>query len=164
VDGGRTVQVSGPAAGNVIVEAYDTGSTNSPRLTNLSALNQVGTGGDVLIAGFTVAGTGTKNLLIRAAGPSLAVPPFNIGGTLADPKLVVRRTSDQAIVGENDTYAASLATVFPSVGAFGWVAGAKDAALIVSLPASPGGAGYTVTVSGSDGGTGVAIVEVYELP
>ncbi len=164
VDLGRTVQVSGPAAGNVIVEAYDTGTTTSPRLTNLSALNLVGTGGDVLIAGFTVAGSGTKNLLIRAAGPSLAVAPFNIGGTLADPKLVVRRTSDQAIVGENDTYAASLSTVFASVGAFAWVAGAKDAALIVSLPASASGTGYTVTVSGADGGTGLAIVEVYELP
>jgi len=44
---------------------------NSPRLTNLSALNRVGTGGDVLIAGFTLTGTGTKNVLIRAIGPSL---------------------------------------------------------------------------------------------
>jgi hypothetical protein len=162
VDGGRTVQVSGPTAGNVIVEAYDTGSTNSPRLTNLSALNQVGTGGDVLIAGFTVAGSGTKNLLIRAVGPSLAA--FGVVGTLTDPKLVVRRSSDQTIVGENDNYAASLSTVFSSVGAFQLVPGAKDATLIVSLPASAGGTGYTVTVSGSDGGTGVAIVEVYELP
>ena len=46
IDGGRTAQVSGPAAGNVIVEVYDTVATNSPRLTNLSALNFVGTGGD----------------------------------------------------------------------------------------------------------------------
>jgi hypothetical protein len=164
VDGGRTIQVSGPAAGNVIVEAYDTGTTNSPRLTNLSALNQVGTGGDVLIAGFTVAGSGTKNLLIRAVGPTLAAAPFNIGGTLADPKFVVRRSSDQAIVGENDNYAASLSTVFTSVGAFQLTAGAKDAALILSLPASAAGTGYTVTVSGADGGTGLAIIEVYELP
>jgi len=157
IDGGRTMQVSGPAAGNVIVEAYDTVATNTPRLTNLSAMNFAGTGDNVLIAGFTVAGTGTKSLLIRAGGPSLGA--LGVGGTLVDPKLVLR-DSNQAIIAENDTYAAALVPVFTSVGAFGFVPGAKDAALIVSLP--PGG--YTVTVSGADGGTGTAIVEVYELP
>ncbi len=157
IDGGRTVQVSGPSAGNIIVEAYDTVATNAPRLTNLSAMNFAGTGDNVLIAGFTVAGTGTKSLLIRAGGPSLGA--LGVGGTLVDPKLVLR-DSNQVIIAENDTYAAALVPVFASVGAFAFVPGAKDAALIVSLP--PGG--YTVTVSGADGGTGTAIVEVYELP
>ena len=157
IEGGRTVQVSGPAAGNVIVEAYDAGSGNSPRLTNLSALNYVGTGGDVLIAGFTVAGSGSRNLLIRAAGPSLGA--LGVPGTIADTKLELFTAAGTKIA-ENDTYASSLNAIFTSVGAFGFVANAKDAALIVSLP--PGG--YTVQVSGADGGTGGAIVEVYELP
>jgi len=157
IEGGRTVQVSGPAAGNVIVEAYDAGSGTLTRLTNLSALNFVGTGGDILIAGFTVAGSGSRNLLIRAAGPSLGA--LGVPGTIADPKLELFTASGSRIA-ENDSYAASLNTIFNSVGAFGFVANAKDAALIVSLP--PGG--YTVQVSGADGGTGAAIVEVYELP
>jgi hypothetical protein len=157
IDGGRTVQVSGPAAGNVIVEAYDAGTGNSPRLTNLSALNRVGTGADILIAGFSIAGTGTKNLLIRAAGPSLAA--LGVSGTLADPVLAIFN-SKGVIIDSNDTYAPALASVFTSVGAFAFVPGAKDAALTVSLP--PGG--YTVQVAGTDGGTGTAIVEVYELP
>jgi hypothetical protein len=159
VDSGRTVQVSGPAAGNLIVEVYDAGTGNSPRLTNLSALNHVGTGADVLIAGFTIAGLTTKNILIRAVGPTLGRAPFNIGGTLADPKLEIYN-SNQAKIGENDTYAANLAPTFASVGAFALAAGSKDAAVIVSLP--PGG--YTVQVSGADGGTGIAIIELYELP
>jgi len=46
------------------------------------------------------------------------------------------------------------------VGAFPFVPGAKDAALTVSLP--PGG--YTVQVQGAGGGTGTALVEIYELP
>ena len=157
VDGGRTVQVSGPAAGNLIVEAYDAGTGNSPRLTNLSALNRVGTGSDVLIAGFTLAGTGTKNVLIRAIGPSLTT--LGVGGVLADPKLELYNSS-QVKIGENDTYAASLSTTFSSVGAFPLTAGSKDAAVIVSLPAG----GYTVQVSGADGGTGIAIIELYEVP
>lgn len=161
VEGGRSVRVSGPSGGNVIVEAYDTLATNTPRLTNLSALNFVGRGGDVLIAGFTVAGTGTKNLLIRAVGPTLGADPFKISGTLADPKLEIFTAAQVPVkIAENDTYASALVPVFASVGAFAFVPGGKDAALIVSLP--PGG--YTVTVSGADGGTGTAIVEVYELP
>ena len=155
-EGGRTAQVSGPAAGTMIVEAYDAGTGNATRLTNLSALNFVGPGSP-LIAGFTIAGTGTKNLLIRAVGPSLGA--LGVPGTLADPKLVLQ-TSGQVLVSENDTFSASLPAVFATVGAFPYVAGAKDAAIIVSLPAG----GYTVTVSGADGGNGTAIVEVYELP
>jgi hypothetical protein len=155
-EGGRTAQVSGPTAGTMIIEAYDAGAGNTTRLTNLSALNFVGPGSP-LIAGFTIAGSGTKNLLIRAVGPSLGA--LGVPGTLADPKLVLQ-TSGQVLVAENDTFSASLPAVFATVGAFPYVAGAKDAAIIVSLPAG----GYTVTVSGADGGSGTAIIEVYELP
>jgi hypothetical protein len=157
IEGGRTVQVSGPSAGNLIVEAYDAGPGNSPRLVNLSALNFVGTGRDILIAGFNIAGTGTKNLLIRAAGPSLAA--LGVPGTLVDPKLEIFNSAGQKIA-ENDTYSATLPAVFGSVSAFAFTPGAKDAALMLGL--SPGG--YTVQVSGADGGSGSAIVEIYELP
>jgi hypothetical protein len=169
ISGGHTVQVSGSSfaanaaatAGTVIVEVYDAGSGNTPRLTSLSALNRVGTGGNILIAGFTLSGTGEKRLLIRGVGPSLAAPPFNLTGALADPKLeVFTATAAPELIGTNDTYNASLAPVFASVGSFALVSGSRDAAFIVSLP--PGG--YTVQVSGADGGTGLAIVEVYELP
>jgi hypothetical protein len=68
-DGGRTAQVSGPAAGNLIVEVYDAGSGDTPRLIPISALNRVGTGDDIISVGFTLAGN--RSLLIRAAGPSL---------------------------------------------------------------------------------------------
>ena len=46
------------------------------------------------------------------------------------------------------------------LGAFDFVPGAKDAALVLSLPAGS----YTVQVSGVNNGTGDTIVEVYELP
>src|SRR6185295_15976817 len=87
IEGGHTVQVTGTASGTVLVEAYDAGSGHSPRLTNVSARNRSGTGNDILIAGFTISGTGSKNLLIRAVGPTLA--SFGVTGTLADPKLEV---------------------------------------------------------------------------
>jgi hypothetical protein len=157
VEGGHTAQVSGPAGGNVLVEAYDAGTGASPRLSNISARNFVGTGGDILIAGFTIAGSGPKNLLIRAVGPTLGA--FGVPGTLADPKVAVYNTAG-TVVAENDSWSASLSGVFTGVGAFPLAAGSKDAAFTLALP--PGG--YTVQVSGADGGTGEALVEVYELP
>ena len=159
IDGGRTVQVSGPTAGNLIVEVYDAGSGDTPRLTSVSALNRVGTGGDILIAGFTLTGSGTRNLLIRGVGPSLGA--LGVPGVLADPKLELFSAAAVPLqIGGNDNYASSLAPVFASVGSFALVPGGKDAAFTVSLPAG----GYTVQVAGADGGTGTAIVEIYELP
>lgn len=159
VDGGRTVHVSGPTAGNVIVEAYDAGTGVSPRFTSVSALNRSGTGNDVLIAGFTVTGSTNRNLLIRGIGPSLAAAPFNLPGTLTDPKIEIFNAAQVKVV-ENDTWAASLTPTFDSVGAFRLVAGSRDAAITANL--APGS--YTVQVSGADGGSGSAIVEIYELP
>lgn len=157
VEGGRSVQASGTTAGGVIVEIYDAGTGNSPRLTNLSALNRVGPGPEILTAGFVIAGETRKNLLIRAAGPSLT--PLGVPTVLADPKLELFNASSVKIQ-ENDNYAATLAATFTSVGAFNFIPGARDAAFVVTL--APGN--YTVQVSGADGGSGNAIVEVYELP
>jgi hypothetical protein len=156
IDGGRTVQVSGPAGGTVLVEGYDAGNGDSPRFTNLSARNKVGTGGNILIAGFTLTGNGTRNLLIRAVGSKLA--EFGVSGVLADPKLQIYRASSR--ISENDNWDSTLASTFASVGAFGLTTGSKDAAIITSLPAG----GYTVQVSGADGGIGEALIEIYELP
>ena len=156
IDGGRTVQVSGPSAGTVLVEGYDAGSGDAQRFSNLSARNKVGTGGNILIAGFTLTGSGTRNLLIRAVGPTLS--NFGVPGVLADPKLEIY--SGTTKVTENDNWSSALSSTFASVGAFGLTPGSKDAAITVSLPAG----GYTVQVSGADGGVGEAIVEIYELP
>lgn len=157
LQGGHSVQVSGPAAGNLIVEIYDAGSGIVPRLINLSALNFVGRDGDILIAGFTLLGSGTKNLLIRAVGPSLA--QFGVGGVLADPVLTVY-DSAQRVVGTNDNFAGSLAGTFAGTGAFPLLPGGRDSAVVLALAAG----GYTVQVSGVGNTTGNAMIEIYEVP
>jgi hypothetical protein len=156
IDGGRTVQVYGPTAGTVLIEAYDAGTGDSQRFTNLSARNKVGVGANILIAGFTLEGSGTRNLLIRAVGPKLT--DFNVSGVLADPKLEIYSGTTKLY--ENDNWLSSLSATFASVGAFALNTGSKDAAITVALPSG----GYTVHVSGADGGIGEAIVEIYELP
>ena len=160
--GGYSAQVSGAAGttGVVLVESYDS-DPGSPaaRYTNLSARNQVGTGANILIVGFNLTGNGPKNLLIRGVG--LTLGQFGVPGALADPQLALFNSSSVQI-GQNDDWGggASLAAAFTSVGAFALPAASKDSALLVTL--QPGS--YTAQVSGVNNSTGVALVEIYELP
>jgi hypothetical protein len=157
LNGSFTVQARGTGPGTILVEAYDSAGGVSPRLVNLSARSQVGTGSDILIAGFALAGSGTKQLLIRAIGPGLAV--FGVTGTLVDPTVQVIAGTG-SVVATNDNWDPSLASTFAQVGAFGLQPGSRDAAVLVTLAA---GATYTVQVAGVNNGTGEALIEVYEV-
>jgi len=154
-NGATTAQLKGAGSGVVLVEVYDAPGATGARLNNVSTLNRVGTGGDILIAGFTVGGDVAKTLLIRGVGPKLTA--FNVGGVLADPKLQIFRNATK--LAENDDWSASVAAATPGLG-FALDAGSKDAALLITLP--PGG--YTAQLSGADGGTGNGLIEIYELP
>lgn len=163
--GSYTVQIVdvGGGSGVALAELYDLAAAaavtaSSPRFVNISARTQVGTGGDILIAGFNVGGSGARRVLIRAVGPTLAT--FGVSGTLADPRLEVY--SGQTVIASNDNWDATVTPTATqsSVGAFQLTAGSRDAALVISL--QPGA--YTTQVSGVGGTTGVALIEVYELP
>ncbi len=155
IDGGRTVQVVGASPGTVLVEAYDAGAGDSPRLVNVSARNRVNGSSEPLIAGFTVVGNAPRTILIRGVGPTLA--SFGVLGALSDPSLELY--SGATKINENDTWATSLSATFGAVGAFALIPGGRDAALLVTL--APGG--YTVQVSGVGGATGDALIELYEV-
>lgn len=155
IDGGRTVQVVGAAAGTVLVEAYDAGTGDSPRLVNVSARNRVGGASEPLIAGFTLVGNAPRTILIRGVGPTLT--SFGVLGALSDPRLELY--SGATKINENDDWANSLSATFSAVGAFALVPGGRDAALLVTL--APGG--YTVQVSGVGGSAGDALIELYEV-
>ncbi len=157
IDGARSIQARGTGAGVVLVEAYDTGAVTAARMVNVSARNRVGTGDDILIAGFNIAGAGPKQLLIRAIGPKLT--SFGVGGVLADPKLEIYSSAGVKLT-ENDNWGGALGATFSAVGAFALDTGSRDAALVTALP--PGS--YTAQVRGADGGTGEALIEIYEVP
>ena len=156
-----TAQVAGVGGttGVALVELYDMAapvSATGPRLVNVSARTQVGTGADILIAGFTIGGSGPRTLLIRAVGPTLS--NFGVDGALTDPRIELYRDSTK--LDENDDWVPETVTpVATSVGAFPLPVGSRDAALVVTLqPAS-----YTVQVSGANSGTGVALIEIYDV-
>lgn len=164
ISGGVTAQIPAASDGIVLVEAYEIADTYTPRLINISVRNRVGTGANILIAGFNISGTSssaTKRVLLRGVGPGLAT--FGVTGLLADPKLVLQRSGDNGastLISENDDWSPALATTFSTVGAFNLTSGSKDAALLVSL--TPGT--YTVQLSGVGDTTGEALIEAYEVP
>ena len=160
---------SGAANGTgvALVQLYDSTDRSGARLANLATRGFVGTGGNVLISGFVVSSEGSKTLLIRAIGPTLA--SFGVSGALTDPQLTIfgradGSTTDTALLGNDDwtssSGAATTATVATQVGAFALPAGSKDAALVVTLPAG----NYTGQASGANATTGIALVEVYVVP
>jgi hypothetical protein len=168
--GNYTAEISGASndTGVALVEVYDatpagTYTVSMPRLINLSARVQVGTGANVVFAGFVIGGSGNETVLIRASGPALAAAPFNISGTLPDPQLTLTNVgvTPSVVIGTNTGWGGdtTIAGAASSVGAFPWSATSKDSAILVTLP--PGN--YTAGVQGASGDTGVALVEVYEV-
>jgi hypothetical protein len=158
--GNYTVEVTNVAGTTTSSAATITVMTtaNPGRLTSISTRSLVGTGADVQIAGFAITGGASKEVLVRAAGPALNVS-FGLVGVLADPAIALHNQGTGAVIESNDDWDSALSTTFGSVGAFAWTDGSKDAALQTTL--QPGA--YTAVVSGTDGGTGIAIVEVYEI-
>lgn len=152
-----TMHVTG-AGGIALAEIYDADTASAGHLTNVSARAQVGTGDHVLIAGFVITGAGGKRVLIRGVGPSLATQ--GVTGVLVDPRLRLFSSSGD-LLGENDDWdgTPALTEAFTTTGAFALGEGSKDAALLVTLPAGV----YTAQVSGVDGTTGVALVEIYDV-
>ena len=122
-------------------------------LANISTRGFVNTGQGQLIGGFIIRG-GPKMVLIRALGPSLA--QFGVNPVLADPQLKVfqnttlLRQNDnwQTATNANEVTATTLAPT-----------NVKESAILIRL--EPGN--YTTVVDGADSGTGIALVEVFEI-
>jgi len=158
------------AAGSALSQAAAvtvTASASPGRLVNLSVLQAVS---GSLALGYVVGGAGTsgsENLLIRATGPTLALPPFNVAGVLADPTLAVVRQTDSVTVAANAGWGApasnqaAVTAADAAVGAFALANPASlDSALVALLPVSPGG--YSAIVKGQSGDSGTALAEVYD--
>jgi len=140
-------------SGAALCEIYDLDPAKSS-VRNLSTRGQVGSGDDVLIGGFIIAGEDPTQVMVRAIGPSLTA--FGVDGALADPILELHG-QDGSLIFENDNWRSDQeqqiidSTIPPSDD--------RESAIIATLP--PGL--YTAVVHGADGGTGVALVELYNL-
>lgn len=139
-----------------VIEAYDLNTAANSKLGNIATRGFVGAGDDVMIGGLIAGGNGSADtrVLIRAIGPSLA--SAGITGALQDPTLDLVDGNGN-VMHANDNWQESqqseiAATTIPP-------GHAAESAIIATLP--PGN--YTAIVRGTNGGTGVALVEVYNV-
>jgi uncharacterized protein (TIGR03118 family) len=119
---------------------------------NISTRGRVSGGENVLIAGFIINGSGSKNVVLRALGPSLT--SLGISDGLADPVLELRK-GDGTFITSNDNWKANQASIPPALQP----TNDNESAIAISL--APGA--YTATVSGKGPATGVALAEVYDV-
>lgn len=153
------------SAGAIV--AVNSTATDPARIDNLSVLTSLAAGEGYFTVGTVIgpgSATGTKPILVRAAGPTLGSAPFGISGTLPDPKLDLYAAGTLAASNDNwgtpATGVAALSAAFTTRQAFPFISTtSKDAALF--LPAATAGS-YTMQVSDASGGTGLALVELYD--
>jgi hypothetical protein len=132
-------------------------------MINVSVRGRAGTGTETLIAGFVV-GAGSRQVLVRGIGPGLSA--YGVAGALGDPKIALYDSAGR-LIADNDNWAsggtastAALTAAAGRIGAFPLGATSLDAALVATL--SPGS--YTVHLTGPANASGVAMIEVHELP
>jgi outer membrane protein assembly factor BamB/subtilisin family serine protease len=158
--GSYTVTVTSGSSSVTSSAAIITVSTAAPgRIINLSARANVGTGANILIAGFVIQGSGSKNVILRGVGPTLA--SFGVAGSLAEPELTLLNTSTNAAIGMPVTAwsgSAALVSAFQAVNAFALASGSADSAIEVSLS----NGSYTSQISGVGNTSGVALAEIYD--
>lgn len=145
----------GPAFQQAGVNVVDISVPPPTAVANISTRSQVGSGDNVMIAGFTTQGGATTRLIIRGIGPSLSA--FGVPGALADPVLTIF-DGNGAQIATNDSWKSNQQTEISQSG----LAPSNDAEAAYIGTFAPGQ--YTAKVSGNNGGTGVGLVEIYKLP
>ncbi|MGH8093612.1 MAG: NF038122 family metalloprotease, partial [Chthoniobacterales bacterium] len=149
------ISATSPEGINLDVIGYDLIAAIPPPsptvLGNISTRVLVETGDKVLIGGFIVTGTQPKEVIVRAIGPSLPLT-----GVLANPFLQLFDSSG-AVIASNDNWRSSQEQAIIATG----VAPTNDLESAIVMTLSPGS--YTAVVKGASGGSGIALVEVYDL-
>lgn len=140
------------------VQVYDLSQNSKSKLANISSRGFVqAADSGVMIAGFIIGGNGgaDSRVVVRALGPSLSA--FGISGALADPTLELKN-SNGVTLASNDEWQQSAAAA--EISSRNLAPGdIHESALAISLP----GGSYTAIVRGHNGGTGVGVVEVYNV-
>lgn len=139
-----------------LVEIYDTNQAASSQLANISTRGLVQTGANVMIGGFILGGNNNTHVVVRGIGPSLAqagIPDF-----LVDPTLELHDGNGSLLV-SNDNWQDD-ATSASQLTALGLAPqNAAESGIYRSLP--PGA--FTAILAGNNGGTGIGLLEVYNV-
>ena len=153
------VRGNGNTSGVALVEVYDLEAGAASKLANISTRAFVGTGDNVVIAGFMLGGNpsqaGNDRIVVRGIGPSLGAA--GVPNALADPTLQLRN-SDGALVYANNDWQDDPAAAGELTAAGLAPTNPLESGIAATLP--PGL--YTALLGGLNSGTGVGLVEVYD--
>ncbi|MGI8437675.1 MAG: fibronectin type III domain-containing protein [Chthoniobacterales bacterium] len=122
-------------------------------LVNVSTRVQVQSGDSVLIGGFIVTGDKSKNVVLRAIGPSLAAA--GIQGALADPELELYDSAGE-VVEVNDNWISLPPAAVPD-----GLAPKNPNESVIAATLAPGS--YTAVLRGTNGATGIGLFELYDV-
>jgi hypothetical protein len=140
-----------------LVEVYDTDQSTNSELGNIATRGFVEGGNSVMIGGFILGGSpNPARIAIRGIGPALA--QFGLNPVLADPTLELYDANGALIV-SNDNW-----TDDPTSAALLMANGLapsdpNESGIFISLPRGQ----FTAILAGKNGGTGIGLVEVYNL-
>ncbi|MEP7250124.1 MAG: matrixin family metalloprotease [Spartobacteria bacterium] len=127
--------------------------TGNGQILQISTRGSVGTGPNVMIGGFIIQDA-TKRVIVRAIGPSLGA--FGVANALANPVLELH-DSTGAVISTNDDWRATQEQEISDTK----LAPTNNLESAIVADLAPGS--YTAIVTGAAGGSGVALVEVYDL-
>ena len=142
--------------GVALVEVYDLDHAASSHLGNISTRGSVGVDDNVMIGGFILDGSEETSLVVvRGLGPSLT--DLGVVNPLADPVLELHDAQGSLIASNNDWKDSQQSEIEAS-----GLSPAFDQECAI-LEALPGGL-YTAVLRGLNNGTGVGLIEIYNLP
>jgi photosystem II stability/assembly factor-like uncharacterized protein len=138
-----------------VVEAYDIDQAADARLANISTRGFVQAGSNVMIGGFILSGSNTR-VVVRGMGPSLG--QFGLSPVLADPTLELHDGNGALLISNDDWQ--NDPTSAAQLSGFGLAPGdQKESGIFASLPAGA----FTAILAGKNSGTGLGLVEIYNL-
>lgn len=138
-----------------LIEVYDLAPVSNSKLANISTRGSVGTGNNIFVGGFILGDVASNTVVIRALGPSLA--SAGVTTPLNDPRLTVYDSNGSPIATNNNWRDNDAMLDIEKNGLA--PSNLKESAIILNLPAGA----YTTIVSGADNGTGISLVELYDL-
>lgn len=144
----------GDLTGVGLIELYDLHTTGG-RAGNISTRGRVLGNNDIMVAGFIIGGTSSKEVVIRGLGPSLA--KAGVQGALPNPTLELHDASGNLIRSNNDWPNDPESAAVESSGLA--PTDTREAALHATL--NPGA--YTALLRGVNNTTGIGLIEVYDL-
>jgi hypothetical protein len=140
-----------------LIEVYDREQAVDSALANISTRGFVEAGDHVMIGGFILGGgsNGTR-IAIRGLGPSLA--DDGVDDVLEDPMLDLYDSNGTKLVSNDDWMDNPAQAVQLTINGLA-LPNNDESGIFTTLP--PGA--FTAILSGKNGGTGVGLIEIYNL-